>query len=120
MINFEEAMTFINSFDRVGKPVSDLNRMVALLSLLGNLHKELKFIHIAGTNGKGSVAQMCSDILIHSGYRVGLFTSPYIVEYNDRIRFNNENITPENLCKIVDYVKKVIDEIEYKSFFSQF
>ena len=56
MITFDEAMTYINSFDRLGKPVSDLNRMVALLSLLGDPQKDLKFIHIAGTNGKGSAS----------------------------------------------------------------
>lgn len=120
MITFDEAMTYINSFDRLGKPVSDLNRMVALLSLLGDPQKDLKFIHIAGTNGKGSVAQMCSDILINAGYRVGTFTSPFMVEYSDRIRVNNENIKSGCLCETIAYVKKIVDKIEYKSFFSQF
>ncbi len=120
MINFDEAMSFINSFDRLGKPVSDLNRMTALLSLLGNPHKHLKFIHIAGTNGKGSVAQMCSEILIDAGYRVGLFTSPYIIDYTDRIKVGNNNIPEKSLCEIVEQVKKVTDSVEYRESFSQF
>ena len=120
MITFDMAMSFINSVDRLGKPVSDLNRMVALLSLLGDPQNSLKCIHIAGTNGKGSVAQMCSEILTYAGYRVGLFTSPYIVEYSDRIKFNGENIKPDCLCNMVELIKTVVDKLEYKNDFSQF
>ena len=112
MITFDEAMTFINSFDRLGKPITDLNRMFSLLSLLGDPQNDLKCIHIAGTNGKGSVAQMCSEILVKAGYQVGLFTSPYIVEYADRIKYNNQNISHNNLCKIVEYVKTIVDNLE--------
>lgn len=120
MISFDKAMAYISSFDRLGKPVSDLNRIEALLSLLDNPQKSLKFIHIAGTNGKGSVAQMCNDILVQAGYRVGLFTSPYILEYCDRIRCNGKNISHEMLCKITAEVKAVVDGLPYKSAFSQF
>lgn len=120
MINLNEAMEYIESYDRLGKPVSDLNRIVALMSLLGNPHKDLKFIHIAGTNGKGSVAYMCNEVLIHAGYRVGLFTSPYIIEYSDRIKFNNENIDSQSLCEIVEHLKNVLENVEYKINFSQF
>lgn len=120
MISFEKAMAYINSFDRLGQPVSDLNRIEALLSLLDNPQKSLRFIHIAGTNGKGSVAQMCNDILLHAGYRVGLFTSPYITEYTDRIRCDGKNISHEMLCEIINEIKAVVDTLPYKSAFSQF
>ncbi len=119
-MNINEAMEFISSFDRLGKPVTDLNRMIALLSLLGNPHKDLKCIHIAGTNGKGSVAQMCNEILIHAGYRVGMYTSPYMTHYSDRIRFNNDNIDLDILCEITEHIISVLDNVEYKSSFSQF
>lgn len=119
-MNINEAMEYITSFDRLGKPVTDLNRMIALLSLLGNPHKDLKYIHIAGTNGKGSVAQMCNDILIHAGYRVGMYTSPYMTHYSDRIKFNNENIDLDCLCGITEHIISVLKNVEYKSNFSQF
>lgn len=120
MFNFNEAMYFINGFTKTGKQVKDLNRIAALLDLLGRPQDSLKYIHIAGTNGKGSVAQMCSDTLINSGYKTGLFTSPYILEYSDRIRINNEMISKENLCKYAFIVYEVIDKLEYKDSFSQF
>ncbi len=120
MFNMTEAMSFINSFDKLGKPVSDLNRIAALLDILGNPQDKLRFIHVAGTNGKGSVSEMCSQILITSGYRVGLFTSPYILVYSDRIRINGENIPDTELCDIAEYVNEKIDKLEYKSHFSQF
>ena len=120
MFNFNEAMYFINGFTKTGKPVKDLNRIAALLDLLGSPQDSLKFIHIAGTNGKGSVAQMCSNTLINAGYKTGLFTSPFIVEYSDRIRINNEIISKENLCKYSFMVHEVIDKLEYKESFSQF
>lgn len=119
-MNINEALAYISGFDRLGKPVTDLNRMIALLTLLGNPHKDLKYIHIAGTNGKGSVAEMCSEILVHAGYRVGKFISPYITHYCDRIQVNNENINFDSLCEIVSHVKIVLEDIEYKTSFSQF
>ena len=120
MMTFDEAMTYINSFDRLGKPVSNLNRISQLLELFQNPQDSLKFIHIAGTNGKGSVAQMCSDILVCSGYRVGLFTSPYIIEYADRIQVNGENIRKDAVCEIVEQIKSVIDKFENIADISQF
>lgn len=120
MFNFNETMYFINGFTKAGKPVKDLNRIAALLDFLGRPQDSLEFIHIAGTNGKGSVAQMCSQTLINSGYKTGLFTSPFMIEYSDRIRINNEMISKENLCKYAYTVYEVIDKLEYKESFSQF
>lgn len=120
MINFNEALNYVNSFDKLGKPVNDLNRIEALLYQLGDPHKSLKYIHITGTNGKGSVAQMCSQTMMHAGYRVGLFTSPYIVEYTDRIKCNNENISKDIFCRIVNRIMMILEDVEYRKDFSQF
>ncbi len=120
MFTFDEAMDYINSFDRMGAPVTDLNRIGALLSLLGNPQKSLKFIHIAGTNGKGSVATMCSEILVRAGYRTGLFTSPFIIDYTDRIKVDNKNIQKQSMCVLVKLLSKKLEEIEYRQKFSQF
>lgn len=119
-MDFNKSMEFINSFDKLGAPITDLNRIEALLAILGNPQNQLKYIHVAGTNGKGSVAEMCSNILIEAGYKTGLFTSPFIVEYSDRIRVNGKNIEKNQLCKMVGTIKDAVDSLEYKDCFSQF
>ena len=83
-----DELEFINSFSHSGKPVKDLSRIKALLSDLGDPQDSLKFVHIAGTNGKGSMAQMFSEVFQCAGLRTGLFTSPYIISYTDRIKIN--------------------------------
>lgn len=120
MFSFNETMNFLKGFTKTGKPVKDLNRIAALLDLLGNPQDSLKFIHIAGTNGKGSVAQMCSQTLINAGYKTGLFTSPFITEYRERIKINDEMISKDDLCRYSYMVYNVIDKLEYKELFSQF
>ena len=75
------------------------------MKALGEPQKSLDFIHITGTNGKGSICEMLSEVFIRSGYKTGLFTSPYIREYNDRIRINGANISDEEVAKLVPKVK---------------
>lgn len=113
-------MAFIESFDRKGSRIADLSRAEALMELVENPHKKLKFVHIAGTNGKGSMAQMFSEIFCCEGYRTGLFTSPYIIEYTDRIRLNGENIGKDELCKIVERIAPAIEASPLRNDFSQF
>lgn len=87
-----DELEFINSFSHSGKPVKDLSRIKALLSDLGDPQDSLKFVHIAGTNGKGSMAQMFSEVFQCAGLKTGLFTSPYIISYTDRIKINGIDI----------------------------
>ena len=94
------AVSYVQGFSHSGKRVNDLSRISDLLKRLGNPHKMLKFVHIAGTNGKGSTLEYLSDIFIQAGYKTGQFTSPYIEKYNDRIRINGENISDERLALI--------------------
>ncbi len=77
---------------------------------LGNPQKNLRIVHIAGTNGKGSTAVMLAEILKNAGYRCGLFTSPYIERFNERIRINGEEIPDDDLATIITKVKKTIEE----------
>lgn len=116
----EDFMEYINGFSHSGKKVTDLSRIESLLEDVGNPQDKLKFIHIAGTNGKGSVAEMFSEILTKSGYTTGLFTSPFIIEYNDRIRVNGENIPDSELAEITETVKKAVEKNPFKNDFSQF
>lgn len=87
-----------------------LERIRAVLEILGNPQNKLKFIHVAGTNGKGSVCSILSSILVQSGYKIGLFTSPHVFEYTERIKINNIEIEKEtfaqNVINIVELAQK--------------
>lgn len=115
-MNINETMEFINSFSKSGKPVTDLSRAENLMQLMGNPERSLKFVHIAGTNGKGSTVEYISNALIYSGYKVGQFTSPFVLHYADRIRINGEEINENSLCKIAGNVKERIIGRDYSQF----
>ncbi len=119
-MNFNQTMDFINSFSKGGKRIIDLTRILSLMEKLDNPHKKLKYIHVAGTNGKGSVCQMFNEILILQGYKTGLYTSPFIVEYRDRIKINGKMIEKEILCEITLAVKSEWEKLPDKEDFSQF
>lgn len=116
-MNYENAMEYINSFSKTGSKVTDLSRIATLLKKLDNPQNNLKFVHIAGTNGKGSTLEFSSQMLINAGYVVGQFTSPYMLCYEDRIRINNENINKNDL---VDFVSIISNLVELKDGYSQF
>lgn len=82
-----------------------LERIEELLAKLGNPQDALRFVHVAGTNGKGSTCSFISSILEESGYKVGLFTSPYIERFEERIRINGENISLQRLSEVTLKVK---------------
>ena len=84
-----------------------LDTIKRILNALGNPQNDFKSIHVAGTNGKGSVASALSAILLESGYRVGLYTSPHLVRFNERIRINNLQISNEDVVKTYQAVKRV-------------
>lgn len=107
---------FIDSFTKGGKPVTDLSRIKGLLDAIGNPEKEIKFIHIAGTNGKGSTAQMFYEILLKAGVKAGLFTSPYIIDFTDRIRFMGENISRDILEELLPLLKSAVKGSDYSQF----
>ena len=99
-----EALDFIHSVSWKGN-VPGLSRTFGLLERMGDPHNKLKYVHIAGTNGKGSTAAMITSILQSAGYTVGLYTSPHIYCFNERIRVNGVDITDEELAQITEYVK---------------
>ena len=91
-----------------------LKNIKTLLKKINNPEKELKIIHVAGTNGKGSVCAMLSSILQEAGYKVGMYTSPHLKRFNERVRINNTLITDK---EIVEYFLKIKPEITNQSFF---
>ena len=88
-----------------------LERIKELLAGLGNPQDKLRFVHVAGTNGKGSTSAMMASILQQAGLRVGLFTSPYIITFEERIRVNGENISLESLRAVTQQVKDVAESM---------
>lgn len=88
-----------------------LARIEKLLEYMGNPEKNLKCIHIAGTNGKGSVTAMISEILIEAGYKVGIFTSPYLERFSERIKINTKEISEGDIAKLTTYIKPIVDRV---------
>ncbi len=99
-----EAVEYIYSFRKMQKSSSH-ERIENLLSLFGNPHKKLKFIHVAGTNGKGSFSGAISRIFTCAGYKTGLFTSPYVIAFGERIQIDGEYISDESICEITAEIK---------------
>lgn len=109
-MNYQEAVDYIHSLLAFGiKP--GLERIRALLEVLGNPQNDLRFVHVAGTNGKGSTSTMLACILKAAGYKTGLFTSPYVFSFCERIQINNENIPEDALACVVARVKAAIETL---------
>ena len=113
-------MEFINAFTHSGKPVKDLSRIKRLLAALGDPQNSLRFVHIAGTNGKGSTAEMFSRIFIDAGLKTGCFTSPFIIRYNDRIRVGGKDIPSSDLSRIAEKVRTAVNTLPDSADLSQF
>ena len=110
-MNATEAIEYIHSVCWKGS-VPGLGRTQALLEKMGNPEKKLKFVHIAGTNGKGSTAAMTASILRKAGYRTGLYTSPYIYRFHERMQVDGMEITDEELSAVTEYVKPLAQSLK--------
>ena len=107
---YSEAVDYIHSLLKFGiRP--GLTGMDALLSLLGNPHKGMKYIHVAGTNGKGSTSTAISNVLIDAGYNVGLYTSPYVSEFLERVQFNGRPVCKDIFADSVEAVKSAVEQL---------
>ena len=104
-MTYEQALEFIHGIPRFGKKPG-LRRIKNLLSRMGNPQDKLSFIHVAGTNGKGSTCAMLSSILREAGYRTGLYISPFVIEFRERMQINGEMIPKDELCEITREVQK--------------
>ena len=97
-----------------GTKNQSLDAMKFFMDKLNHPEKELKFIHIAGTNGKGAVTEMISNILLNSGYKVGKFMSPHLIRYNERIQINNKEITNKEMEEIIIKLNPLVKEYNSK------
>ena len=107
-MTYEEALQYIHAVSWKGS-VPGLERITELMQRLGNPEQGLKFIHIVGTNGKGSTAAMLASVLTCAGYRTGLFTSPYVVDFRERMQLDGEMISREELAEQTEAVKPFAD-----------
>lgn len=109
-MTFNEAVDFYHSLERFGiKP--GLERIERLVRELGSPHKKLKFIHVAGTNGKGSTCTALASVLCKAGYNTGLYTSPYVLEFRERIQYNMEMISREDLVFVTEKVSAATEKL---------
>ena len=107
-MTIQEALEYIHSVSWTGtKP--GLERITELLGRMGDPHRGMKYLHVAGTNGKGSTAAMLASVLQDAGYVTGLYTSPYIIRFNERIQVNGVQIPDEDLCALTEFVRPYAD-----------
>jgi len=109
-MDFEEAFRWLYSFDKFGSHLG-LERITALLERLGNPHHDYHIVHVTGTNGKGSVCQFLGSILTHAGYNVGVYLSPHLQRFSERILLKGQEISEDDIASLVTEVKPVVDDM---------
>ncbi len=108
-MNYEESVNYIHERNKFGIKLG-LESTARLLDKIGNPQKKLKFIHVAGTNGKGSTSSYIADILRESGFRTGKYISPYVYSFTERIQINGQNISEPDLAKYTTAVRDAIEK----------
>ena len=109
-MNYEEALEYIHDTRWRGRR-RGLARIKQMLEIMGNPQKDLKFVHVAGTNGKGSTTACIASVLKAAGYKTGMYTSPFIARYNERMQINNEQIPDEKLAELVTKLAPIADSL---------
>ncbi len=113
-MEYEKVLDYIHSLEKFGiKP--GMERITSLCRALGDPQKKLRFIHVAGTNGKGSTSTMMSNICTESGYKTGLFISPYVLDFRERIQIDGEMIPKKRLCETAKKLIPVAEEMKNTS-----
>ena len=103
-MNYTESLAYLDSLGKFGIKLG-MERIEGLLRELGNPEQKLKTVHVTGTNGKGSVTSMITNILLAANLKVGKFTSPHLVKYNERINLNGKDISDEDFAMAITAVK---------------
>ncbi|MCX6011853.1 MAG: bifunctional folylpolyglutamate synthase/dihydrofolate synthase, partial [Chloroflexi bacterium] len=116
-MNYQDTLNYLNSslpmYHRVGAAAykADLDNIIALCEILGNPQNKIKTVHVAGTNGKGSVSHFLASILQENGFKTGLYTSPHLKDYRERIRINGAKIPQEKVVRFVERYQSSFDAI---------
>jgi dihydrofolate synthase/folylpolyglutamate synthase len=117
--DYQQSLDYLFSLEKFGM-IFGLTQVEKILEALGNPHREVQVIHIAGTNGKGSTAAMIASILQKEGYRVGLYTSPHLVRFSERIKINGKEIEKEEVAALTGWMREKIDSSGIASPFTFF
>lgn len=112
-MNYTESLGYLESLGKFGIQLG-MERIEGLLRELGNPEQKIKTVHVTGTNGKGSVSSMITNILLAAGLKAGKFTSPHLVKYNERISINGQDISDEDFATVISAVKVAADSIVSK------
>lgn len=115
-MNYTDALTYLFGLQRFGIKFG-LNSTENLLRALGDPHIGRRYIHVAGTNGKGSVCSYLNSILMEAGYKVGFYSSPHLVSFRERFKINDQDITEEEVVYYTKRLKEIIDPSEPPTFF---
>lgn len=113
-VTSKDAFSWLSSFEKYGW-IFGLERITSLMERLGNPHKELKVVHVAGTNGKGSVCKFISAMLQQAGYTVGLYVSPHVERFSERIVVNGTEITDDEIAMLVGQVRPIVEEMKQQN-----
>jgi dihydrofolate synthase/folylpolyglutamate synthase len=106
---YQRSLDYLYRLEKFGM-IFGLTRVEEILEAIGNPHREIEAIHVGGTNGKGSTAAMMASILQKEGYRTGLYTSPHLIRFTERIKINGKEMEQEEVAELVQWVKERVDE----------
>lgn len=116
MLSYEKAVKYLYSLQKFGIKFG-LSKTANLLDAFGNPHEGQNYVHIAGTNGKGSVAAFLASMLEHAGFRVGVYTSPHLLRFTERFRINGREMSRETAAQLINELREVVVEEEPPTFF---
>ena len=105
---YQQSLDYLYSLEKFGM-IFGLTQVERILNAIGNPHREIQAIHIGGTNGKGSTAAMMGSILQKEGYRVGVYTSPHLIRFTERIKVNGKEIEEEEVAALAEWMRKEIE-----------
>ena len=111
-MNYKESIDWLYSFKQYGSKLG-LERISRLMKQLNNPQNNIKIVHVTGTNGKGSVCKYVGSILQKAGYRVGVYISPHLERFSERIVIDDREISEEEITVLVEKIKPVIDEMTH-------
>jgi len=106
---YQQSLDYLYRLEKFGM-IFGLTKVEGILEAIGNPHREIEAIHVGGTNGKGSTAAMMASILQKEGYRTGLYTSPHLIRFTERIKINGKEMEQEEVAELVGWMKERIDE----------
>ncbi|MCL5020920.1 MAG: Mur ligase family protein, partial [Bacteroidetes bacterium] len=109
-LRFAESISFLYSLEKLGIKM-DLDNIRALMDFSGQPQRDLKVLHVAGTNGKGSTSAAIASVLMAMGYRVGLYTSPHIVSFKERIKVDGKEINEQEVALSTDYFRPEVERV---------